>query len=69
MQFFQIHYDGWHFSVQASSHVAARRLGLRMLANTFSIVDCDKVAVVDPVIAGKHVHAHLDSICHGGFVL
>lgn len=50
MQLFHIHYDGVRYPVFASNHVAARKLGLRYLADKFSVVECDKVAVVDPAI-------------------
>jgi hypothetical protein len=51
MQLFHIHYDGVRYPVFASNHVAARRLGTRHLANILSVVDTDKVVVVDPAVA------------------
>ena len=51
MRLFHLVYDDHKFPVFASNHVAARRLGLRYLADRYSIVDTDKVAVVDPAIA------------------
>lgn len=50
MQLFHIHYDGVRYPVFASSHVAARRLGTLHLTHILSVVDTDKVAVVDPAI-------------------
>lgn len=51
MQLFHLIYEGHKFPVFASNHVAARKLGLRYLADKFSVVECDKVAVVDPSVA------------------
>jgi len=51
MQLFHIRYDGERFPVFASTHCAARRLGVRHLANILGAVEESKVAVVDPAIA------------------
>lgn len=56
MQLFHLIYEGHKFPVFASNHVVARRLGVRMLANKLSIVELDKVAVVDPAVACNTIY-------------
>lgn len=52
MRMFNVVYEGIVQPVGASDHIAARRLGVKHLANKLGVLIHDKVAVIDCEIAG-----------------